>query len=540
MAVESGDGVTGGGEAAPAAAATTAEAQAADGAAAADAPPEETPVEKAHKAWAELADVEIERLAAGLEGLEMEAQASSIREWQKPLRELDINAGTSAAILEEAFQAFTAAGGLCRLVEKDELRKAAERLCGELEALPERFARAKEAIQQAEDAAYAAMVAKRKAAKAKEKEKDPLDCKFWISWDSMYRRVKMGKWIGLTCSADQTAKLWDLTKLECRGTLGGMTKDLRHEDVVRVGSLEPELKRAITGASDGTLILWNIETCEVQECFLSGKYGSILSLDVDFKKKKAMTGTAEGTVVIWDAEKLCVREEIAAHEAPCFMARADFAKGGKALTSSKADGRVRVWDLETSTCIGSFIHDSGPSSICHVDWQKRRVLSGSELGEVFLWDLDSCAEIHCFKGHSDRINNFHVDPAFSTGISAGGDDTARIWDLNSRKEMGVLEGHVQAVRDVRADWNNNFIATCSDDTTVRIWDSNTFECKNILEGHLGRVTSLRARFDREMLLSASDDYTVRIWDLENMCEEGVLYGHSGSIRATIAKDVQSE
>lgn len=204
---------------------------------------------------------------------------------------------------------------------------------------------------------------------------------------------------------------------------------------------------------------------------------------------------------------------------------------------------MRVWDLDSLSCVGTF--DSkvdGPTRVAEVDWKNKRVLSGSEMGTLYFWDMNTCKILNKLEGHKDKVTSVTVDPKFQLAVSTSDDETARIWNLGKRGEaaaVGTLIGHVQSVRDARADWKNNMVITCSDDTTVRVWDMKTFACTQVLEGHMDRVTALRARFDRNMLLSASDDYTLRIWDLEYMQEEGVLYGHAGAIKSIAAQERQA-
>ena len=49
--------------------------------------------------------------------------------------------------------------------------------------------------------------------------------------DWMLRRLQLSKWITLSCSKDHTAKIWELSSRECRGTLAGAAS---HEVDIKV------------------------------------------------------------------------------------------------------------------------------------------------------------------------------------------------------------------------------------------------------------------------------------------------------------------
>lgn len=430
------------------------------------------------------------------------------------------------------------------------------------------FEQAVEEMQEAEEAEEQGE--KKKTNLEKKLEEEAAEEKHWITWDSIQRRVKRNRWLVLTTSEDLTVKLWDLDgkpishqkrgeppEPKCRATFTGI-----HEDAVRVAIVDMEARRAITGAADGTLSLWDLEVGESKNCFLTGKFGAITCIDADFSRQKAITGSKIGILCVWHSERMSLINEIRGHDgARIVLVKADFEQG-RAITGA-TDGRCRSWDIENGQCQGTFDLHEGPLSIAVVDFDTGRVISGDDDGKMHLWNLEKREAIAELEGHQDRINVIRADIDSGLCVSCSNDETAKVFEIGSGRCRGTLEGHEAAVRDAAVDFETWVAVTCSDDGTIRIWSLESYECTGLLgrsltfrptrapsgsgafdgtieygvqwPGHLGRVHHIRARFDREprMLVSTSADYSLRLWNLDTLeCEE-LLCSHSGRITTLV-------
>jgi eukaryotic-like serine/threonine-protein kinase len=109
-------------------------------------------------------------------------------------------------------------------------------------------------------------------------------------------------------------------------------------------------------------------------------------------------------------------------------------------------------------------------------------------GRVRLWDLQTSRLIHELEGHTQRIIllDFSPVPGDRRLVTAGFDGTARIWDAGTGQELFKLEGHDD-------DWvycaifspDGTTIATGGRDKTVRLWNSQTGALQEILENDYG-------------------------------------------------------
>lgn len=378
-----------------------------------------------------------------------------------------------------------------------------------------------------EKLALEAHLAKRRALEeARRKREEELRCRWWTSWETLESRVEKGRWMLLSASKDLTCKLWDLTAKEdkMRVTLAGY-----HEKPVRAAAVAWEKGQAITGAADGTMVLWDLERCESKETFLTGKYGGILAINADFARGQGVTGTRDGNLCIWDVQRLACKSSIQAHSGArigCLFT--DFETG--VCVSGAADGRLRIWDLEQEKCLGTYEgHESAISALL-VDKERNRVLSADDSGALHYWHMKTRATIQQFAEHSDRVTKLDGNLSEQDlAASASNDESARIWDLQAGKCLAKLEGHKQGVSDIAADFPRQMAVTSSDDHTLKVWDLKKGRCSKTLRGHLDRVNTLCARFDRGKVLSGSNDCSMRLWDLQSMeCEES-FYGHADGV-----------
>ncbi|KAG5355709.1 WD repeat-containing protein [Yarrowia sp. B02] len=195
-------------------------------------------------------------------------------------------------------------------------------------------------------------------------------------------------------------------------------------------------------------------------------------------------------------------------------------RGKLIVISGARDNTVRVWDLSTADSSGnSNLEPKLPSATFRghkdtvrcLDSYENTIVSGSYDGTVRVWSLDTRTCLHVLDGHSDRVFAAIIDPQRKQCVSASRDTTARIWSLETGQCLHVLKGHTSIVYMVELTPDYSHIVTGSSDGTLRVW-SPTGSLVHTLEGHKSPVSAMQV--DNDKIVSSATNMTVKLWDLQ--------------------------
>lgn len=242
--------------------------------------------------------------------------------------------------------------------------------------------------------------------------------------------------IAVSGSWDATIRVWDLRRLECLAALTG------HLD--RVVSIDVHFAsgRVLSRSNDGVLKVWGLPggCCAT----IDGHAGWLTVTCADLKEQRALTGAFDGLVKFWDLETGARIGDLQGHGHGVNAICADFARG-QAVTGGM-DG-LRVWDLKLLTCI---VCHASRGEVVHaltVDFEGQRAVAGSAGGTVEVWDLANHKRTGVQAGHTSLVNAVAADFARQRAVTCSTDGTLRTWDLACLGPLGdgALTGHNRAV-----------------------------------------------------------------------------------------------
>jgi len=274
----------------------------------------------------------------------------------------------------------------------------------------------------------------------------------------------------------------------------------------------------------------NTERAQIAEKAIQLDYNEVV-LDYTFGSdgKRALSGARDNTMRLWDMETGRCLRMFDGHngEVNCVVWSAD-----ERLAFSCSDDRmVRLWDVETGSCLR--VLEGHTDIVRRVAWSpdQRCALSGSKDKTMRLWDVKTGRCLRVFEGHTDGVYGVAWSDDQRCALSGAGDNTMRLWDLETGRCLRVFDGHTGAVNSVIWNAGERRILSTSWDLTVRLWDVSTGQCLRVLEGHTGLVRGVAWSPDRHYALSASWDTTVRLWDVETGYCLRVLEGHTSWVKS---------
>jgi WD40 repeat protein len=107
-----------------------------------------------------------------------------------------------------------------------------------------------------------------------------------------------------------------------------------------------------------------------------------------------------------------------------------FAPDGKTLASASADGKIKLWDLETNRERGSWTHGDCKTIAFAPDG--KTLVSGHYGGDVVLWDVASGRPRALLGGVKELAFAVAFAPDGRTIAAAGKDGKVRLWNVPVR------------------------------------------------------------------------------------------------------------
>jgi len=236
---------------------------------------------------------------------------------------------------------------------------------------------------------------------------------------------------------------------------------------------------ALSGAWDGTLRLWDINTGTTTRRFM-GHTKDVLSVAFSADNRQIVSGSRDKTIKLWNTLGEC---------------KYTIEEGGH---------------TEWVSCVRFSPNTQNPI-IISAGWDKL----------VKVWGLSNCKLKTNLIGHSGYLNTATVSPDGSLCASGGKDGTARLWDLNEGKHLYSLEAG--NIINAHIFSPNRYWLCAATDSGIKIWD---LESKSVVADLNKDVENFGAKFnktpqalslawsaDGNTLYSGYSDSTIRVWDV---------------------------
>ncbi|KAF7972847.1 hypothetical protein HWV62_16962 [Athelia sp. TMB] len=294
-----------------------------------------------------------------------------------------------------------------------------------------------------------------------------------------------------------------------------------HNDIILGLALSKNNKYLVSCSADQTVRLWDLTT----------NTSDFLSIESDDEEppdafcvaisstgKRIAAGLADGDIAIWDGRTREFLGPLEGHEAYVGVAALDFSPDDKILVSGADDCTVRLWDLATGAQIWKRPrrHDKMVQSVAF-SHDGSRIAAGSGDGCVRIWDA------------SPQQKTWKRDPVpdmetlgWAMAMSSDGkriasgvttDHTIIVWNpAGDPAEQLVLTGHKGAIETISFSLDGLTLASGSQDSDISIWDVESGDLREKLSGHQGYVLALcYSPGDSSRIVSGSNDKTVRVW-----------------------------
>jgi WD40 repeat protein len=340
-------------------------------------------------------------------------------------------------------------------------------------------------------------------------------------------------------------KVWDLENRKELGTLGV------HHNVHAI-AVTPDGRRVISGASDGSLKVWNLDdSLQLPAQPSHATWVDFVSVMPNGQQAMSVS-KRDGIVKIWDL--LTGKELLTSERQRTIKAIAALPNGYLAL-SCYQDGSVKIWDLQsgkefyTINIPTSTVYVSTPAGAIPLEASlaqltvafavtpdRQVAFFGLADGTLKVLHLKRKVELFTLCGHTQQISAVTITPDEQRIISSSFDGSIRFWELETGRQIFALKSHEQPINTFALTLDNQYLISASHDGTLKVWDLQRQARSLTLEGHTGIVWALTVSPNGQRAISVSEDCTLKVWDLSGGKVIASFSGESPLISCAVALD----
>jgi WD40 repeat protein len=292
---------------------------------------------------------------------------------------------------------------------------------------------------------------------------------------------------------------------------------LGHQAGVNSVCLSADGRYALSGSSDKTLKLWEVETGRCLRTFEGHKYG-VSSVCLSADGRYALSGISysmNNTLRLWEVATGRGLRIIEGHndgvESVCLST------DGRYALSGSLDKTLKLWEVASGRCLRTFEgHTKVVTSVC-LSPDVRYALSGSWDQTLKLWEVETGRCLRTFEGHTDDVNSVCLSANGRHALSGSRDKTLKLWEVESGRCLRTFEGHTSHVNSVCLGSDGRYALWGGGDQwkgELILWEVATGRCLRTFEGHTKEVNSVYLSADGRYALSGSDDKTIILWALD--------------------------
>jgi WD40 repeat protein len=325
----------------------------------------------------------------------------------------------------------------------------------------------------------------------------------------------------LSGSGDKSLRLWDPSSGKHLWTFRG------YIDSVEAVAFSPDGRWALAASgrnSVGTgpkppLFLWNVEQLSLRRTLVEHTE-QIVSVAFSPDGKKAVSGAMDDTLVLWDlasgtAERRFM--DMTAGGTPdrrrgaIGVQAVAFSPDGQTVAAACSDGWIRLFRAADGDMRKLAGDERGSVDALAFVGDGRKLLAGGWNQALRLFDVESGKELRRFAAHMKWGISLAVSADGKLAVSSSFDRQSKVWDLQSGRMLRQLDGAAGPNVALTADGRT---AAVGSEEAIVLYDVDTGKQRAVLRGHREPTTALAFSPNGKHLMSTSYDGTARLWKVD--------------------------
>lgn len=263
---------------------------------------------------------------------------------------------------------------------------------------------------------------------------------------------------------------------------------------------------------------WNRKfhiTCNVVKQPEGDSYSKIFpvwSIAVTRNQRQLATATSDNRITLWCLVTHNLLAPLVGHADTIW--RLAYSPDDSLLTSTSADGTVRLWEVTTGLPV-MILPRNHANWVWSIAWSidGSRFATGGSDARIMVWNAREAGEA------AQKVAELS---ARATMDSSWAEIAAREAEKATQvaQPLTFWQAHDKSVHDLcfaPSSKESGMLVSCGAEGSIAVWDgeSGNLDCR--LMGHIGVVTSVAVSpANLELLASGGEDTTVRLWDLRDV------------------------
>ncbi|XP_073674484.1 WD repeat-containing protein 62 isoform X2 [Garra rufa] len=318
----------------------------------------------------------------------------------------------------------------------------------------------------------------------------------------------------LTCSSDNTIRLWKSESPQNHGSGHGLRHNLYSQDIIRIVYVD-----------DDTQYL-KAEAEKAEGASQDGKSGiRVLGISPDGQHLAA--GDRSGNLRIFGLQFMDELQKIEAHDSEVLcLAFSPTETGLHLLASASRDRLIHIFDVESKCNLVQTVYDHSASitaiKFTGLNSELCMVSCGADKSIYFRSAEKTSEGLNFSRSHhiveKSTLYDMDLDATRTHIAIACQDRNIRVYNVQSGKMKKCFKGSLNddgTLLKVQLDPSGMFLATSCSDKNICIFDYESGECVATLFGHSEIVTGMKFSQDCRHLITVSGDSCVFVWRLDS-------------------------
>jgi serine/threonine protein kinase len=275
---------------------------------------------------------------------------------------------------------------------------------------------------------------------------------------SLVRYARAGASI-VTTGADSTMKIWSAAS-------GEIVRTIDMEDGPAT-ALAVSGGRALTGHSEGTIALWDLETGRKVAAFKSSSV-RIWSVAFETGTDRVLSAGHDWTVAMW---------RITAPASPLHVFRGHdsavqalaYSPSGNEFATGGADRLIQLWNTTTLSRIRTYRREQDFITSLRFSPDGRLLAAGLLNGHIRILSADHRRRLRLLSGHDDAVTSLLFLADGDHLVSTSKDGTARLWDLPRARAIRTYGSNGPALHAGDLDPAGHHLATADSEGVITLW-----------------------------------------------------------------------